>query len=190
VTVPDNFVTAWHALTTDFGLQLPYPKPDAYTPPEAEAPFLIWGGATSAGQFAIQLLRFYGYKNIVAIASRKNHQGLRELGAHAVADYNDADVVEQLQKIISGAPSARIYDCVGSLSGSIAPIAKVAQAGSVVAVLLPVIVRDASETEAPEYAMDAQSVAPWKPGVVVRGVRTHSYLEVWHFLLRMGSSVS
>jgi len=71
-----------------------------------------------------------------------------------------------------------ILDCIGSQSGSLAPLAKIAGEGSRVAVLLPVIVRDATETEAPEYAMDVRASAAWKEGVDTRGVRTHFYLEV------------
>jgi hypothetical protein len=71
-----------------------------------------------------------------------------------------------------------IFDCIGSKSGSIAQLAKIAQKGTKVAVLLPVIIRDASDEDAPEYAMDVQSAAEWEEGVDARGVRTHFYQEV------------
>ena len=34
VTLPNNFVTAFHSLTADLGLELPWPKPDDWVPPQ------------------------------------------------------------------------------------------------------------------------------------------------------------
>jgi alpha-beta hydrolase superfamily lysophospholipase len=73
-----------------------------------------------------------------------------------------------------------ILDCIASKYGSLEKIAKIAQKGTKVAALLPVIVKDASDTEAPEYAMDVQASADWVEGVEARGVRTHFYQEVSH----------
>ena len=53
-----------------------------------------------------------------------------------------------------------------------------AQRGTRVAVLLPVVLKDATEEEAPEYAMEPKSHGKWAEGVEVRGVRTHFYAEV------------
>jgi hypothetical protein len=71
-----------------------------------------------------------------------------------------------------------ILDCIGSKDGSVAPIAKIAKKGSKVAILLPVIVKVASETEEPEFEMDVSKSATWADGVDARGVRTHFYLQV------------
>jgi len=57
------------------------------------------------------------------------------------------------------------------------PISRIAKQGAKVAVLLPVVVRDSSETEDPVYAMD-MDVVDWEAGVEVKGVRTHFYAEV------------
>lgn len=179
ITVPNNFVSVWHTFTADLNIPLQYPKPAAYKPPAATAPILIWGGATSVGQYAVQLLRYYGYTQIIATASPKHHAHLIALGATAVLDYIQADVVQQISALFGKhAGSALILDCVGSSQGSIAPIAKVAEKGAIVAVLLPVIVKDVSNTDVPEYSLDAGAAAPWADGVTVRGVRTHFYLEV------------
>lgn len=75
-----------------------------------------------------------------------------------------------------------VFDCIGSKSGTLAPIAKIVQNGAKVAVLLPVIVRDASDTIAPAYSMDVQASANWAEGVIVSGVRTHLYLNMSHVL--------
>ena len=71
-----------------------------------------------------------------------------------------------------------VLDCIGSQKGSLEPLAKIVGHGAKVAVLLPVIVKDASETEAPLYEMDASKSVSWQEGVEVKGVRTHFYLQV------------
>jgi NADPH:quinone reductase-like Zn-dependent oxidoreductase len=178
VTLPNNFVTVFHALTTDLGIETPWPKPEGYVPESADQPILIWGGSSSVGQFALQILRYYGYTKVLATASRKHHEKLRSLGAKTVFDYNDRDVVAS---IIHDGGEVRIplvLDCIGSKNGSIAPVSKIAKTGAKVAILLPVVLRDSSETEDPLYEMDVNAAAEWENGVDARGVRTHSYTDV------------
>lgn len=129
------------------------------------------------GQFAIQILRYYGYKNVLVTASTKHHQRLRSLGANAAFDYNDTEVVASIQAATAG-PITLILDCIGSKSGSIEPIARIAKRGARVAILLPVIMRDWSETDDPIYDMDVTKAARWEDGVDARGVRTHFYADV------------
>jgi NADPH:quinone reductase-like Zn-dependent oxidoreductase len=178
VTLPNNFVTVFHTLTTDLGIETPWPKADGHVPKDAEKSILIWGGSSSVGQFAIQILRYYGYKHILATASRKHHDKLRNLGAKQVFDYNDKDIFSEILEEGGSSGIPLIFDCIGSKSGSIAPISKIAKAGARVAILLPVIVRDSTETEDPEYEMDVTVAADWQQGVDARGVRTHFYLNV------------
>ena len=133
------------------------------------------------GIYAIQILKYYGYTNLIGTASKAHHAELKSFGATAVFDYRDPDVISYI--LAAGNTSQTpaiplILDCIGSKSGSIGPISKIAQAGSTVAVLLPVIVRDSTVDEVPAYGMDPQDHADWAKGVTVRGVRTHFYLEV------------
>ncbi len=176
VTLPNNFVTVFHAVTTDLGLPLPWPVPVS-KPANADPSILIWGGSSSVGQYALQILSHYGYTNLFATASKAHHELLKSFGAKAVFDYRDATVIDDLLAA-AGGEIPFVLDCIGSKNGSLAPLAKVAKKGARVAVLLPVIVKDASETEAPEYAMDVSASAPWVDGVDARGVRTHFYLDV------------
>ena len=178
VTLPNNFVTVFHALTADLGIELPWPKPKDYVPKNANSIILIWGGSSSVGQFALQILRFFGYTRILATASRKHHDKLLGLGAKALFDYTDKSIEASLLKEGGDAGIPLILDCIGNKYGSIAPISKVAKTGAKVAILLPVVVRDSTDTEDPEYEMDVKKVANWKDGVDVRGVRTHFYLDV------------
>lgn len=177
VTLPNNFVTAWHSLVTYLDIELPYPKPEDYQPSNPNQAFLIWGGTTSVGQYTLQLLKYYGYKRVAATASKKHHEYLSKLGAAFIADYNDEDVVQQVKGYFGSSP-IRVLDCVGSAGGSIKPVSKIAtEPGSIVAILLPVIIKQATEEISPEYSMDVESAAAWGSGVTIRGVRAHHYLE-------------
>lgn len=182
VTLPNNVVTIFHAATADLSLSLQWPLPSPPSPPEAESPILIWGGASSCGQYALQILSHWGYRNLLATASPQHHSYLRSLGAKHVFDYRDPDIVGRIVKAVespsSGPSIPYILDCIGSKSASVTPISKIAQKGSRVAVLLPVILKDATEQEAPEYSMEVEASADWVDGVEVRGVRTHFYMNV------------
>ncbi|RCK62893.1 hypothetical protein Cantr_09087 [Candida viswanathii] len=60
---------------------------------------LIWGGATATGVLAIQVAKLVYNLNVIATASPRNHEYLKELGADYVIDYNDADVVNKIKAI-------------------------------------------------------------------------------------------
>lgn len=195
VTLPNNFVTAWHTLTFEFGFELPWSKgvgkPEGYAPPknqvatsnEAKKWFLIWGGSSSCGMYALQILKYYGYKNVIAIASQGHHEKLTEYGAAKCFDYRsrtNRDVVDQIKEFIKadGEEVAYIYDCIGSLEGSVKPCARIAETqGCKVAILLPVIIKDAAVGVKPEFEMDVTTCAEWKEGVVASGVRTHFWMD-------------
>lgn len=178
VTLPNNFVTVFHTLATDLAIETPWPKPADYVPKDHDQAILVWGGSSSVGQFAIQILQYYGYTNILATASQKHHEKLLSLGANAVFDYNDDSVVADINNAGDKAGIPLFFDCIGSKYGSIAPIAQLAKRGSRVAVLLPVVVKDSTEHESPEYEMDVLKAAIWSDGVDARGVRTHFYPNV------------
>lgn len=178
-TVPSNFVTAVHTATKDLGLELPWPVLEGWAPSGnvRDAPILVWGAASSVGQYALQVFKFWGYRNILAVASGRHHDTLQALGAAACFDYTQQDVVEQI--LMKEADIPYIIDCIGSLEGTLTPLSKIAGKGSKVAVMLPVITTHASSTQVPEYEMDVSKVlvGQWKEGVEVRGVRTHFYTE-------------
>ncbi|KAK5280557.1 hypothetical protein LTR40_006185 [Exophiala xenobiotica] len=153
VTLPNNFVTVWHTLTKDFGFELPWPKPEGYTPEGADQGILVWGGSSSVGQYALQVLKWYGYRNVIATASKHHHEKLQRYGAVNCFDYRDTEVIKSVSDFASS------------------------QAGAKVAILLPVIVKDAAKGVKPEYEMDVKRCASWQSGVEAVGVRTHFYLE-------------
>ncbi|KAL1891841.1 hypothetical protein Sste5346_007385 [Sporothrix stenoceras] len=185
-TLPNNTVTIFHAVTKDLGLPLEWPRPSSASP-HAETPILIWGGASSCGQYALQILSHWGYKNLLTTASKKHHDYLKSIGARHTFDYHDADVASQILKAAPHVPY--VLDCIASQQGSLARIAEFAQAGTVVAALLPVIIRDATDDVAPEYSMDTQGVVKWADGVEARGVRTHFYEDDAFFKEHLQSTV-
>jgi NADPH:quinone reductase-like Zn-dependent oxidoreductase len=179
--LPENLVTAFNTISTDLKLPTPWPKPAGYQPPRADERILVWGAASSVGQLTIQVLRYYGYRHIVATASSKHHAYIKGLGASEVYDYRSPTVVEDVLKSAQGDSKPAfplIVDCIGSQAGTLAAISKVAQRGSTVAVMLPVIVEHATSNDTPQYSMDAGTSVAWAEGVNVSGVRTHFYWKV------------
>ncbi|KAG5657128.1 hypothetical protein KAF25_001717 [Fusarium avenaceum] len=181
-TVSVNLVTVFHTAAADLELELPWPVPKDYTPKQADEPILIWGASSSVGMYAIQVFRHWGFKNIIAVASEKQHEYLRSIGATQTFDYRKDDVVDQILEFVNNKPEPKlpyIIDCIGSLEGTLKPLSKLAQRGSTVAVMLPLIIKDATAEEEPEYEMDTSKVlvGQWADGVDVRGVRTHFYLS-------------
>jgi NADPH:quinone reductase-like Zn-dependent oxidoreductase len=74
-------------------LELPSPF-DARLGPQR--PILIWGGASSVGQYAIQFAKLGGFR-VITTASPKNFDLVKGLGADEVFDYRDEGVVEKIR---------------------------------------------------------------------------------------------
>lgn len=180
VTVPRNLVTVFHSLVHDLGLLLPWPKPDGWKPEFHDANVLVWGASSSVGVVALQVLRHWGYTRILAVASARQHAYLATLGATACFDYTKLSAVADIRGYLGGGDVPFVLDCIGSLRGSLEPLTQIATKASIVAAMLPVILKDATVDEAPEYEMDASKcfLGKWAQGVQVRGVRTHFYLRV------------
>ena len=108
---------------------------------------------------------------------------MRSLGAAKTFDYRNPSVTDEILEACSSDSALEpaiplILDCIGSLKGTLEPIVRLAQKGTKVAVLLPIIVKDSTEESVPEYAMDVATAVPWAEGVEATGVRTHFYLDV------------
>ncbi|KAK4177988.1 chaperonin 10-like protein [Triangularia setosa] len=187
VTVPTNLVTAFHALTADLGLRLPWPKSAGFRGGGSKV--LIWGGASSVGMYTMQVLKHWGYSGVIAIASGKHHEELRRLGARVCFDYRNPGVLGEIVRYLDkegsqggGGGGPRIpylVDCIGSREGTVKPLSKIAERGSKVAVMLPVINVHAAEGKRPVFAADEKNVqgVVWQEGVEVRGVRAFNYEE-------------
>ncbi|KAL1947847.1 hypothetical protein VTO73DRAFT_13571 [Trametes versicolor] len=61
----------------------------------------VYGGSSAVGFFAIQLAHLAGYK-VATTASPRNFDLVRSLGADAVFDYRDPDVVAKIKQVTGG----------------------------------------------------------------------------------------
>ncbi|KAJ3453163.1 hypothetical protein MRS44_013092 [Fusarium solani] len=88
--------TAADALFNVIGLGFPAAGVTGIDP--AGQGVLIWGGASSVGNMALQMARAAGFRYIFTTASAKNHSVLRQLGATHCFDYKSSSVVDDIQK--------------------------------------------------------------------------------------------
>jgi len=93
-SLPIPLVTAIQALYLHLKLPEPFPQP---SPEVKDRWILIWSGATSVGQFAIQLAKLTGLR-VATVSSPKRFDMLKALGADVVLDYNDPDIVGKLKE--------------------------------------------------------------------------------------------
>ncbi|KZV71490.1 NAD(P)-binding protein [Peniophora sp. CONT] len=97
--VPLAGQTAWQGLFENGGLQ------DGQT-------VFVNGGSTAVGSFAIQWAKARGCR-VVASASAKNEQYVRDLGADEFIDYTKEDLVAQLVKNPPATKYHVFYECAG-----------------------------------------------------------------------------
>jgi NADPH:quinone reductase-like Zn-dependent oxidoreductase len=96
--------------------QLGLALPTAH-PPERRETVLVWGGSTSVGINAIQLVRNAGYR-VVATSSPRHFDYLRSLGADSVVDRTSKTAVDELVAAIGDSPLAGVL-AIGA--GSLTP---------------------------------------------------------------------
>jgi len=72
----------------------------------------IYGGSSGVGQFAIQLAKLSGYKT-VTVASPRNHEFLKTLGADEVFDYKDPDMIQKV-KNVAGNNITHVFDAIST----------------------------------------------------------------------------
>ncbi|KAI1503130.1 zinc-binding dehydrogenase [Biscogniauxia marginata] len=152
VVIPLAFATAAQAMFQR--LKLPEPAKPAKNP----FPFLVNGGTSSVGQYAIQLGKLAGLF-VVATGSKKNHDLLKFLGADATVDYNDSDWVEQISKVTHDGLGYAL-DCI-SEKGTVQSIAKTLSPtkGGHIMTLLPVAgIRDSGEIENKKVKLESTLV--------------------------------
>ncbi|KAI0112281.1 zinc-binding dehydrogenase [Hypoxylon sp. NC0597] len=134
--VPLAFATAVQAMFAR--LKLPEPS----KPAKSVFPFLVSGGTSSVGQYAIQLAKLAG-AFVVATGSARNHEFLKSLGADAVVDYRDSDWPEQVRKLTHDGLELAL-DCIfekGTPEGTIKALSPT-KGGHIVAILPVNEVRD------------------------------------------------
>jgi 3-methylcrotonyl-CoA carboxylase alpha subunit len=118
--------------------QLDLPIPDewpAKDTPNSVRPILVYGAGSTSGQHTIQLLKYAGYTNVVAVASKKHEQFLKTLGAAHVVDYNNPSFAEDVITAAGGKVEL-VVDSI-SLPSTFALIKDVIKAGGRLAYLVP-----------------------------------------------------
>ncbi|KAG6833037.1 hypothetical protein H0H87_012048 [Tephrocybe sp. NHM501043] len=103
-------------------------------------PLVVLGGATSVGQYTIQLAKISGFSPIITTASTKHENHLKTLGATHILDRNlsDAALGAEIKKITSS-PIDVVFDSVSSASTQAAGYGLLADGGRLVIVLPAVI---------------------------------------------------
>ncbi|AGO13213.1 AaceriAFR066Cp [[Ashbya] aceris (nom. inval.)] len=95
VAMPVGLLTAAQLLCLNFGNKLEWEPAQ----PQHDHPILIWGGATSCGQYLTQLCRkLNAYSRVIVVASKKHETRLKKLGADEIYDYHDEDVIERITR--------------------------------------------------------------------------------------------
>ena len=87
--------TALFGLFQDKHLGLPEPTSTTVPPVDPKLKVLVWSGASSVGQFVIQLARLIG-AYVIVTASKKHEAWLKSLGAAEVHDYADAETPKRI----------------------------------------------------------------------------------------------
>ncbi|KAL0059588.1 hypothetical protein AAF712_013639 [Marasmius tenuissimus] len=100
-------------------------------------PGVVIGGATSVGQFAIQLLKFAGFSPIITYASGHHTEFLKSLGATDVIDRKSVGIQDlpTAVKKITNTPVRIVYDAVSQADTEEAGYATLAEGGDLVLVL-------------------------------------------------------
>jgi len=115
-------------------LELPSPF-EAIRPHDSQRAILIWGGASSVGQYTIQFAKFGGLR-VLTTASPKNFDLVRGLGADEVFDYRDEGVVEKIRAAAGNALDIAI-DTVSEGKTAEQVTGAIGNKGGKVAIILP-----------------------------------------------------
>jgi NADPH:quinone reductase len=117
-TFPVNSTTGYVAVFVQ-GFKFPIP-PDA-SGQLAEAfdyksqQVVIIGGGSACGKFAIQWLKHVGVGTIITVASKKNEQELKRVGATDVVERHQSDdQIDEAVRLITGDSLIYVLDCVNA----------------------------------------------------------------------------
>ncbi|CAL1711229.1 unnamed protein product [Somion occarium] len=106
----------------------------------AGQPIVIFGGAASVGQYAIQLARISGFSPIITTASLRNAERLKSIGATHVIDrgLSQADIIAKVKEI-TAKPVHVVYDAVGIPETQNTGYDIIAPGGTLLVVLPPAV---------------------------------------------------
>lgn len=108
VVLPLAVSTAAAGLYQKTHLGLPYPTKDAK--PSGKT-LLVWGGSGSVGSTAIQLAVGSGI-DVVSVASKRNIEYVKSLGAKEVFDYNEENCVDEIVGALKKGEFVGVFDAI------------------------------------------------------------------------------
>ncbi|KAK1245589.1 hypothetical protein MKX08_005218 [Trichoderma sp. CBMAI-0020] len=74
---------------------------------------LVWGGSSSVGSCGVQMLSLAGYE-VIAIASKRNHNLIHSLGASVCFDQADSTVKDDIVAYLKGRNVVGAFDAISS----------------------------------------------------------------------------
>ncbi|KAI0326573.1 GroES-like protein [Cubamyces sp. BRFM 1775] len=125
-------------------VNFPAPWEEGGTTKFAGKPAFVIGGASSVGQYAIQLLKLSGFSPIITTASPHNESLLRSLGASHVIDRSlaPAEIKSELNKLTQGKPLEFVYDAISLVDTETLAYEVLAPGGNLVLVSPDVIPKE------------------------------------------------
>jgi len=110
VVLPLGLHTAASCLFHEASLGLEAPTLDGSKLGKGQT-VLVWGGSSSVGSCAVQMLRQAGYE-VAAVASGRNHDMVKSLGASICFDQADTTIVDDIVAYLKGKDVAGAFDAV------------------------------------------------------------------------------
>ncbi|KAG6901423.1 hypothetical protein C0995_012134 [Termitomyces sp. Mi166 len=114
-TIPVALTAAYVGFynTKPYGLELSWPTESVNQGKYAGKPMVVLGGASSVGQFALQLAKLSGFSPIITTASLKHTEFLKSIGATHVLDRTlTTDVLMAEIKKLTNKPVDVVYDAI------------------------------------------------------------------------------
>ncbi|KAJ7462170.1 GroES-like protein [Mycena latifolia] len=115
-TFPVTFTTACVGLFAPAPIGVGLNPTFSWDKPQQGESALVIGGATSVGQFAIQLLKFLGFARIIAYASKVHFDYLAQLGATQCIDRADVPIDSLAGHPALAPPVKVVYDTTGAIN--------------------------------------------------------------------------
>ncbi|EIM91260.1 GroES-like protein [Stereum hirsutum FP-91666 SS1] len=141
-----------------------------------DEPILIPGGASSVGQFAIQLAKLSGFNPIITTCSKSNESYCLSAGATHVIDYKTVpytSLASHITSNITSKPFKVIYDAVSTEDSQAASwsilsdtegLGSKAGTGGKLVITLPPAKSIASELDEKQFAKNGSKSASWAYG--------------------------
>ncbi|KAI9745721.1 MAG: hypothetical protein M1818_001257 [Claussenomyces sp. TS43310] len=74
---------------------------------------LIWGASSSVGSCGVQLATHAGYE-VVGVASKRNHEMVKSLGANSCFDQSSSTLADDILKSLKGKAVVGAYDAIAN----------------------------------------------------------------------------